>query len=287
MKEVVIISGKGGTGKTSIVSALAGLGPKKVLADCDVDAADLHLILKPEVRETMQFISGELPEIDRDSCIECGECLEHCKFGAISEDFRVIKENCEGCGVCSFVCPAEAARMYPRHCGEWYISDTRFGTMVHASLGIGEENSGVLVTTVRKKAGALAEEQGAELVLVDGSPGVGCPVIASLTNADAALVVAEPTVSAEHDLHRVCELTEHFGIQTMAVINKSDINENISGSIEDYCRERKIPVLGRLPYDSGFTRAQIQKQNVLEFDPNGLGKTMHGVWGNMRKYLQI
>jgi MinD superfamily P-loop ATPase len=287
MKEVVIISGKGGTGKTSIVSALAGLGPKKVLADCDVDAADLHLILNPEVRETMQFISGELPEIDKDLCIECGECLEHCKFGAISEDFQVIKENCEGCGVCAFVCPTEAARMYPRHCGEWYISDTRFGTMVHASLGIGEENSGVLVTTVRKKAGALAEEQGVNLVLVDGSPGVGCPVIASLTNADAAIVVAEPTVSAEHDLHRVCELTEHFGIQTMAVINKSDINEHISGTIENYCQERKIPVLGRLPYDSRFTQAQIKKQNVLEFDPKGLGVKMESIWEKMRQELEL
>ncbi|MGM0609971.1 MAG: ATP-binding protein [Thermodesulfobacteriota bacterium] len=287
MKEVVVISGKGGTGKTSVVSALAGLGPDKVLADCDVDAADLHLILKPEVQETIQFISGELPEIDPDLCVECGECLEHCKFGAISNNFQVIKENCEGCGVCAYVCPVEAAQMHPRHCGEWYISKTRFGTMVHASLGIGEENSGVLVTTVRKKAGALAEDEGVELVLVDGSPGVGCPVIASLTNADAAVVVAEPTVSAEHDLRRVCDLTKHFGIQTMAVINKSDINEDISSSIQNYCRQREIPVLGRLPYDSKFTQAQIKGQNVVEFDPDGLGLTMRGIWEQLRRKIAL
>ncbi len=287
MKEVVVISGKGGTGKTSVVSALAGLGPGKVLADCDVDAADLHLVLNPDIQEKMEFISGELPEIDPDECIECGECLNHCKFDAISEDFRVIKENCEGCGVCAYVCPVDAARMYPRHCGEWYISKTRFGDMVHASLGIGEENSGVLVTTVRKKAGAMAEEENKEYVLVDGAPGVGCPVIASLTNADAAIVVAEPTVSAEHDLHRVCELTHHFGIQTLTLINKADINEDITQTIQNYCQERNIPILGRLSYDARFTQAQIHKQNIMEFDPDGLGKEMESIWDKMRQELEI
>ncbi|MFW5837799.1 MAG: 4Fe-4S binding protein, partial [Desulfovibrionaceae bacterium] len=210
MKQLVIVSGKGGTGKTSVTAALASIGPRKVLADCDVDAADLHIVLSPDVLETTDFVSGETPVLDPEACVQCGACLEHCRFGAITDDFQISKEHCEGCGVCEFVCEAGAIRMVPRTCGVQYLSRTRFGTMAHADLGIGEENSGKLVTNVRNAAAAAAEAEGAQLVLVDGSPGVGCPVIASLTGADACLVVTEPTKSALSDLKRIIQLTRHF-----------------------------------------------------------------------------
>ncbi|MBT8762380.1 4Fe-4S binding protein [Desulfohalobiaceae bacterium Ax17] len=284
MKEIVVISGKGGTGKTSIVSSLAALGPKKVLADCDVDAADLHLVLHPQIKEKHDFISGEKATIDPELCIECGECREKCRFGAISDNFKVLPEHCEGCGVCAYVCPADAVKMSPSHCGYLYVSDTRFGPMVHASLGIGEENSGKLVTTVRKKAAELAREYGYELVLVDGSPGIGCPVIASLTNADLAVIVVEPTISAEHDMRRVHELTQHFNIQCLVILNKADINVSISERIKDYCHKAEIPVLGTLPYDIKFTRAQIEGKSVVEFDPHGLGKEIEKIWQKMMSF---
>ena len=285
MKEIVVISGKGGTGKTSIVSSLAALGPEKVLADCDVDAADLHLILQPQLKERHDFISGERAYIDPEICVKCGECREKCRFGAISEDFKVLSEHCEGCAVCAFVCPVNAVEMQPRHCGYLYLSETRFGPMVHAALGIGEENSGKLVTTVRKRAGDLAREKGFELVLVDGSPGIGCPVIASLTNADAAIIVAEPTISAMHDMQRVHNLTQHFKIPTMVILNKVDINMQISEQIKDYCQKAEIPILGSLLYDTKFTMAQIEGKSVVEFDPDGLGKEMAKIWDRIQETL--
>jgi MinD superfamily P-loop ATPase len=285
MKEVVVISGKGGTGKTSVVSALAGLGPDKVLADCDVDAADLHLILEPSIRETHEFWSGEMASIDPDLCVECGECLTHCHFGAISDTFQVIPEHCEGCGVCAHVCPAGAAIMTPRMCGHWFHSDTRFGPMIHAELGIGEENSGKLVTTVRQASHNLAEKLGRNLVLVDGSPGIGCPVIASLTNADVAIIVAEPTMSAVHDMQRVYELTHHFGVKTLTVINKANINPTLVMEINEYCRNKDIPVIGTLPYDTAFTEAQIKGKTICEHDPEGTGKLLTEMWNKLEKYL--
>ncbi len=285
MKELVVISGKGGTGKTSIVSALAGLGPSKVLADCDVDAADLHLIMHPEVLESYEFISGELAEIDPDLCTGCGECIEYCRFKAIDSNFRVMKEHCEGCALCFHVCPVNAVQMHSRMCGYWYKSKTRFGPMVHASLGIGEENSGKLVTTVRKASQTLAEEKDYELVLVDGSPGIGCPVIASLTNADIALLIAEPTVSAIHDLHRVWELTHYFQIKTLTIINKVDINVQLVEEIRSFCEQNDIPIVGELAYDQRFTKAQIQGYSVLEYDPKGLGEKFEGIWKNIERYL--
>ncbi len=281
MKQLVVISGKGGTGKTSVVSALAAVGPKKVLADCDVDAADLHLILSPTILETHEFVSGERPAINPELCTQCGMCIEHCKFDAISQNFSIIPEKCEGCGVCSFICPAGAVTEQPRNCGKWFKSDTRFGTMIHAALGIGEENSGKLVTTVRNASTATAEENGAELVLVDGSPGVGCPVIASLTNADLAVFVAEPTISAVHDLKRVHKLTEHFKIPSMTIINKCGINADQENEIKKFCYEKEILIVGELEYDTIFTKAQLAGQSAVEFDPNGLGKKIKNIWEKM------
>ncbi|NCC24529.1 MAG: 4Fe-4S dicluster domain-containing protein [Deltaproteobacteria bacterium] len=282
MKEIVVISGKGGTGKTSIVAGLAQFGPDKVLADCDVDAADLHLVLHPEIRETHEFWNGEEARIDPDLCTACGLCHEHCRFGAIEpgDPYRVKADHCEGCGVCAFVCPSGAAAMNLRMCGHWYRSDTRFGPMIHAALGIGQENSGKLVTTVRKAAHDLAEDKGLEMVLVDGSPGIGCPVIASLTNASAAVIVAEPTVSAFHDMRRVHELTAHFKIPAMAVLNKSDINPTMTGDMADFCEKTGIAVVGRIPYDLKFTQAQVRGLTAGEYD-SGLEALLGDIWQNI------
>ncbi len=285
MKQVVVLSGKGGTGKTSIVAALGGLGPKKVLADCDVDAADLHLILHPEILDQQDFISGEIPSIDSSLCTSCGLCLENCRFDAISENFTVIHEHCEGCGVCEFVCPAGAVTMNPRNCGKQFRSRTRFGTMIHAELGVGEENSGKLVTSVRNDAKEWAQKESAELVLVDGSPGVGCPVIASLTDTDAALFVAEPTVTAIHDLKRVYELTRHFDIPAMTLINKTGINPENEEELLSFCRKNNIPLVGSLPYSQAFSLAQIQGKTIVEYDPEGLGKLIIEIWNNIDSNL--
>lgn len=281
MKQIVIISGKGGTGKTSITAALAGVGPRMVLADCDVDAADLHLVLAPETVETRDFYSGQLAEIHGDLCESCGLCREHCRFEAISESFSVIREKCEGCGVCEFVCPSNAVEMMDRMCGYQHVSSTRFGTMVHADLGVGEENSGKLVTSVRREAKRIAEEQQADFVLVDGSPGIGCPVIASLTDTDACILVAEPTVSAIHDLKRVHELAKHFEIPCMVVFNKCGINPDLEKDLMSYCESERILVLGSLPYDSAFSQAQINGATVMEFDPKRFTPLIQSIWENI------
>lgn len=285
MKELVIISGKGGTGKTSVTAALASLGGSMVLADCDVDAADLHLVLAPDTKRTEPFVSGELARIDPDACTHCGECREHCRYNAIDDSYRVTIESCEGCGVCAYVCPAGAAVMEPRLCGDWYTSETRFGTMVHARLGIGEENSGKLVTTVRKAAKEIAEERQVDLMLTDGPPGIGCPVIASLGGADMALAVAEPTNCAVHDLERVRKLAAHFDIPLMVVINKADINTELVDDIRQFCRMENVEVAGELPYHRGFTQAQLAGQSVVEFDPEGLGKTLQAVRERILQHL--
>lgn len=285
MKEIVIISGKGGTGKTSITAAFAGLGPDKIMADCDVDAADLHLVLSPKVQEENDFISGELALIDPQTCTQCGLCQEKCRFEAISTDYQVKKENCEGCALCLHVCPAEAIKMEPRLCGQWFKSQTRFGPLIHATLGIGEENSGRLVTLLRKQAHDLAEKLGKDMVLVDGSPGIGCPVIASLTNTDLALVVTEPTISGVSDLKRVCSLTRHFKIKTLVLINKADLNPGLAEEIKTFCLAEEIPLIGCLPYATNFTQAQIKKQNIVEFDPQGIGKKVKEIWQEVEKHL--
>ncbi len=284
MKEIVVISGKGGTGKTSTVSALASCGPAKVLADCDVDAADLHLVLAPEIETTHEFWNGEVASIDPEKCMGCGLCIDHCRFDAISQDVVVMQEHCEGCGVCAYVCPGEAVRMAPRLCGEWYQSGTRNGSMIHATLGIGEENSGKLVTLVRTRAHDKAVELGIDTVLVDGSPGIGCPVIASLTNAGLAVIVVEPTVSAVHDMERVLELTTHFKVPAMVLINKADINPDLVATLKEYCQAKGIALLGCLPYDARFTQAQVQGKSIVEYDPDGLGKLFPPMWDAMLEH---
>ncbi len=275
MKELVVISGKGGTGKTSITAAFASLAPNAVLADCDVDAADLHLVMEPKIRQESDFSGGKKASIIAEKCIGCGKCADMCRFEAIhlngnandivGKTYKVDPVSCEGCKVCVEFCPVGAISFEPAINGKRFISDTRFGPMVHAKLGIAEENSGKLVTLIRKEAKRIAEEQNKDFLIIDGSPGIGCPVIASITGADLVLVVTEPTLSGIHDLERVAQLTSSFGIQTLVCVNKADINPEMTEKIEKDAKEKGLKVIGKIPYDESFTKAQIMKATLIEY----------------------
>ncbi len=291
-REIVIISGKGGTGKTSVTASFAALAGEAVVADCDVDAADLHLVLNPEIRERRPFSGGHEVRIDPDLCDNCGLCAEHCRFDAIlpnqddhPDSFQIDPISCESCGVCVDICPVKAITMYPSVDGEWFISETSHGPMVHARLGIAKENSGKLVTLVRNEARATAALRKIDLILSDGSPGIGCPVIASITGAQIALVVSEPTLSGLHDLERVAELTRHFGIKTAVTINKADINLDMSAKIELAAEKRGIPVLGRIRYDAAVTRAQVEHKAVVEYGDGLAAEDIRNLWKNVLEVL--
>jgi MinD superfamily P-loop ATPase len=336
MKELVVISGKGGTGKTSIAASLAILAGQCVVADCDVDAADLHLVLSPEIKEGHNFYSGHQAVIRQQDCTGCGACLAHCRFGAvvsslpgpgvgmiplgagydcencdycerscpaqISDAIQQMSEMvierqqggftidpiaCEGCGVCVRFCPERAIDFPERLCGEWFVSETRCGPMVHAKLGIAQSNSGKLVSIVRQNARAIAERRKLALVVIDGSPGIGCPVIASVTGASVVLVVTEPTLSGEHDLRRVVQLVRHFGIPLTVCINKWDVNPGVSDDIETYCREQSIPVAGRIRYDRVFTSAQIGARTVVEAVNDGVAEDIRHLWDAVWTSLDV
>jgi MinD superfamily P-loop ATPase len=279
MKELVIISGKGGTGKTTIVAAFAALAKNKVLCDADVDAADLHLITDPRVKEQHNFQAGHTAIIDRGKCTECGLCQRLCRWNAIKEDFKVDPVACEGCGVCVYFCPEEAIDFPINTCGEWFISNTRFGPMVHARLGIAEENSGKLVTLVRQEAKKLAEENRLDLILTDGPPGIGCPVIASMGGATSVLIVTEPTVSGKHDMVRVAQLAAHFNVPGMICVNKFDLNPEQTRIIEEVATDKDLSVLGRIPFDPIFTRAMVQGKTIFEYDGlSEAGKAVREIW---------
>ena len=287
MKEIIVISGKGGTGKTSLISAFASLAENKVLCDADVDAADLHLIMNPNVIQRSDFQSGNTAVINKDQCTECDLCREMCRFNAISADYEVNSIDCEGCGVCVHFCPESAIDFPVNTCGEWFISDTRFGKMVHARLGIAEENSGKLVTLVRQEARKLAEAKNLDLILTDGPPGVGCPVIASIGGASAVLIVTEPTVSGKHDMERVAQLAAHFKIPAMVCVNKFDLNLELTREIEKYAEEKEIACLGRIPFDPIFTRAMVQAQTVFEYDGQSkVGEAIRGTWQRLSEKLE-
>jgi MinD superfamily P-loop ATPase len=296
VKELVCISGKGGTGKTSLVASFAAMARNCVLADCDVDASDLHLILKPDVLQTMDFIGGMRARIEPEKCNECGTCLKLCRFNAIVESprsfsrlgqsFQVDPIACEGCGVCAHFCPQDAIIFEEAVNGNWYISETRYGPMTHAALGIAEENSGKLVTLVKSHARKIAEEKGLDLILVDGSPGIGCPVIASLVGADLVLVVTEPTMSGYHDLDRVSQLISHFKIPFSVCLNKADINLSISRKIEIWCSNRNIEMIGRIQYDQDFTRAQIQGESLVEFSDGAASQSVKKIWKKLNQLLK-
>jgi len=288
MKELVIISGKGGTGKTSVTASFAVLADRPVIADCDVDAADLHLVLLPRIKERYEFRSGKEAVIRQEDCIGCGACLSHCRFDAVNVNRMAAGENqfsidpvaCEGCGVCVRFCPAQAIDLPERNCGEWMISETRYGPMVHAKLGIAAENSGKLVTTVRREAKRIAEAENRSLVIVDGPPGIGCPVIASITGAMLVLVVTEPTVSGEHDLERVLSLTRHFNIPTFVCINKWDLNPQMTIRLEKKARQAGARVVGRIRYDRCVTSAQMQARSVVETDAPCVDD-IRAIWKNL------
>jgi len=295
-KEVAVISGKGGTGKTSIVASFAALAEKAALADCDVDAADLHLVLEPTVVKTEEFSGGSRACIKVDSCIGCGKCHELCRFDAISFDgpgnevvektYRVDPIGCEGCGVCAWFCPAKAVEFAPAVNGQWFVSDTRHGPMVHAALGVAEENSGKLVSIVRTEARKIAEGRGLDLVLIDGSPGIGCPVIASVTGVDLVLVVTEPTLSGLHDLRRVAGLTKHFGITTLVCINKYDLNPDIASKIETQALQAGLELAGKVRYDRAVTDAQVKKLSVVEYSSNGIAGEVQATWAKVLATLE-
>jgi MinD superfamily P-loop ATPase len=279
IRELVIVSGKGGTGKTSITAALASLAQKILLCDADVDAADLHLLMAPEVQSISAFMGGSLAVIRQDDCSQCGRCLELCKFGAISEDYVVNQLSCEGCGVCVDLCPENAIDFPVQQCGEWYISNTRHGPMVHARLGIAEENSGKLVSLVRQESMKLAEQKDCEIVLTDGPPGIGCPVIASIGGATALVIIVEPTVSGLHDMKRVAELAAHFKVPGMVCINKFDLNEDMTLKIEVYAKKRNMQLLGHIPFDPLFIKAMIAAKNIIEYAPESkAANAVKNIW---------
>ena len=288
MKELIVISGKGGTGKTSLLAAFASLAQNKVLCDADVDAADLHLILHPQVSRRSDFKSGHTADINENKCTACGQCLDLCRFGAISDDFKVNPIDCEGCGVCVYFCPEKAIDFPENTCGEWFISTTRFGPMVHARLGIAEENSGKLVTLVRQQSRLLAEEKDLDLILTDGPPGVGCPVIASIGGASAVLVVTEPTLSGIHDMERVLQLATHFKVPAMVCVNKFDLNRDMTRDIEVFAEGEGLVCLGRIPFDPIFIEAMVQGQTIFEYNTRSeAGPAIRQIWENLSKRLAL
>ncbi len=287
-KELVIVSGKGGTGKTSITAAFASLAQNILLCDADVDAADLHLLVDPEVQETTPFMGGNLAIINEEGCTQCGKCLELCKFDAISEEFVVDSLSCEGCGVCVDLCPEQVIEFPLQQCGEWFRSHTRFGPMIHARLGIAEENSGKLVSLVRQEASRVAEKKGCDLIITDGPPGIGCPVIAAIGGATALIIIVEPTVSGIHDMKRVVELAKHFKVDGMVCINKFDLNIEMTDEIERYTIENDLLFLGRIPFDPNFVKAMIACENVLEYSRNSpSSKALKGVWKEIQSFLEM
>jgi MinD superfamily P-loop ATPase len=293
MKEVVVISGKGGTGKTSVAASLAALAKSAVIADCDVDASDLHLVLSPWIKRREEFRSGREAIIRSESCIACGICREECRFRAVQPIrpngrklvFSIDALSCEGCGVCVNLCPEHAIDFPERVCGEWLVSETRFGPMVHAQLAIGAENSGKLVSIVRKQARRIADELKAPWIIVDGPPGIACPVIASITGASLALIVIEPTLSGVHDMERVLALTVHFGIPTMICINKWELNPQITEQIESSAQSSGAILAGRIRYDRAVTDAQIEGITVVEYGGQA-AEDIRRIWQNLEARLE-
>jgi MinD superfamily P-loop ATPase len=294
MTELVICSGKGGTGKTSVVAGLAFLARDVVLADADVDAANLHLVLAPERERTTPFQAGHVARIRPRACRGCGTCQSLCRFSAIEATenasgeavFAVDPLRCEGCGVCVRFCPHEAIGFPSRRCGEWYVSRTTRGPLVHAALDVGAENSGKLVSLVRGHARRLAERLGLGLILVDGPPGIGCPASAALTGADLTLLVTEPSLSGLHDLGRAADLAASFEVPVAVCINKHDLSPRLSRMIEDQCRERGWPLVGRIPFDPRVGEAQATGRSILELEPqSAAARALVDIWRRLEYHL--
>ncbi len=284
MKQMTVISGKGGTGKTTILASLATLAERAVLVDADVDAADLHLLLKPQVQHREAFFASKVASVDLEKCDGCQKCAEVCRFGAI-RDLQVDPISCEGCGVCFYICPRDAITMKEGQSGVWFISRTRYGPMVHAKLGVAQENSGKLVTLVRKEAQRIAGEGGYPLILIDGPPGIGCPVIASLGGVDAALIVTEPSLSGIHDLKRVLGVCRHFRVPAWVCVNKADINPGNTENIKEFCQAEGAPVIGEIPFDPIVTKAMIFESTVIEYTGGMVSSEIKKMWMRLEHSL--
>jgi len=285
IKQLAIVSGKGGTGKTTIAAAFASLAKNKVMVDCDVDAADLYLLLRPKVLAQEKYFGGRSPHVDLDKCTQCGLCAEVCRFHAIDNGV-VDPVSCEGCGFCSHVCPEDAITMEEAFSGDWFVSDTPYGPFVHARLGIGEENSGKLVTVVRKQAMEIAKEKHLGFILIDGPPGIGCPVTASLTGVNLILAITEPTLSGIHDLERILKLAEHFKIPSAACINKFDINLENTDRIVAYCEKNGCGIIGKIPYEPKVVEALVNTKTIMEYPCNGVERIVQRMWEEVESVLR-
>uniref|UniRef100_UPI0032175AA6 P-loop NTPase n=1 Tax=uncultured Draconibacterium sp. TaxID=1573823 RepID=UPI0032175AA6 len=283
MKEITILSGKGGAGKTTVAAALASVVKNAVFCDNDVDAADLHLIFQPDVQETHTFNSGKIASINSDICTNCGLCEKSCRFTAIHKNRNNYPEvnpyQCEGCRLCEYICPAKAITTTENHNNQWFISNTRFGPFVHAKMGPGEENSGKLVTKIRKRAQEIAREINADFIINDGPPGIGCTAISSITGTDAVLLVIEPTVSGMHDAKRLIKLVNSFNVPVYAAINKYDINTEFTKTVEDYLAKKSIPLVGKIPFTKAMVESMIEQKTVVEYaSDKNISKTFFDIW---------
>jgi len=288
MKQLTILSGKGGTGKTTITASFAVLAKNVVVADCDVDAPDLHMLLHPEVIETQEFKGSKLAVIDEEKCTKCGLCREKCRFDAVTEDITIDSISCEGCGVCAIVCPVNAITLIERISGHAYISKTKYGFMAHAMLSPGEANSGKLVTLVRQNAKILAESEKSDLIIIDGPPGIGCPVIASVTGVNAGLVVTEPTMAGIHDLERALQLLRHFNVPPFVCVNMYDINKDNADKIVNFCKENGIEVVGKIPFNPVVTKAMVNGKPIVEYAfESDVAKEIEKMWEKILSALQF
>ena len=287
MKEIVVMSGKGGTGKTSILAALGvSAGNEAVVVDCDVDAANMHLLYDPIIKSTEKFWSGKTAVIDYDKCNNCGSCFNFCRFDAIKlvEDKYIIDEiNCEGCSLCRHICPDNAIMMEIQHTGDWFISESKFhNSFVFAKLGIAQENSGKLVSKVKSEARIIAEKEDAHYILIDGPPGIGCPAISSISGASEVLIVTEATISGKHDLNRLIELINHFKIPASCIINKFDLNTEVAKQIEEVCSKNNIPVISKIPFTQGFNNALEEGLTLAEYDDEILKNEITNIWQHIK-----
>jgi len=288
LKQITILSGKGGTGKTTITAAFVVLAKKAVVADCDVNAPDLHMLLHPEILETREFRGSKIAVIDESKCIKCGICREKCRFDAITQDLTVDPFSCEGCGVCTIICPVNAVTLTERISGYAHISKIKYGFMAHALLNPGESNSGKLVTMVRQNAKLLAEREKSSVIIIDGPPGIGCPVIASVTGMDAGLVVTEPTMSGVHDLERAIQLLRHFNVRPFVCVNMYDINEDNTNKISRFCKENGVEVIGKIPFNPVVTEAMVNGKSIMEYSPEcDVAKEIVAIWNRLCKELSL
>ncbi|MFW6035986.1 MAG: ATP-binding protein [Halothermotrichaceae bacterium] len=284
MKQFTVISGKGGTGKTTIVSNLAAYADNIVMADCDVDAPNMHLLLQPEIVETEVYNGTKVAVKDEEKCVECGKCQEVCRFGAIDDNYQINPFKCDGCNVCVISCPQNALKLIEEKTGDIYISKTKYGQMIHAKLKAAADNSGKLVSKVRTKAKDIAEKEQKSFLLIDGSPGIGCPVIASLNGVDAAVIVTEPTKSGLSDLKRILKVTKHFNVKPYIIINKFDLNEGITNIIEEYSTDEKIEVLGKIPFDDKINKSLREgKLLIEEYNESKTAEEIMSIWNKLKK----